>query len=91
MSKRHTEEVNSLLSQGYSREEAVMIADERVLAVAYDEDEEYLDSEESKPEYEELDGYNDDDIDDYTYEEESDEQEELSFDRFSFGDEDEES
>ena len=77
---RHTEDVNDLLSYGFSKNDALEIADTRTLnKIIRDEDEEYLDEEEITEESdEELDEYNDDIPLDYEYDE--DEEDELSFD-----------
>lgn len=89
---RHSHEVNSLLGLGFSRNDALEIADTRTLnKIIKDEDEEYLEQEEITEESdEELDDYNDDTPSDYEYDE--DEEDELSFDdeglRFLSDDED---
>jgi hypothetical protein len=77
---RHIEEVNDLLSLGFSKNDALEIADTRTLnKLIRDEDEEYLEQEEITEESdEELDDYNDDTPSDYEYDE--DEEDELSFD-----------
>jgi hypothetical protein len=77
---RHTEDVNDLLGLGFNRNDALEIADTRILnKLIKDEDEEYLEQEEITEESdEELDEYNDDTPSDYEYDE--DEEDELSFD-----------
>lgn len=80
---RHTEEVNSLIGSGYSRNDATEMADTRTLnKIIRDEDEEYLANEEAIDEDEEIDELNDEPTD---YEYDEDEEDELSFeDGFQF-------
>lgn len=83
----HTQKYNTLLDEGYSKDDAVELANNMIVnKILRDEDEEYLKEQESNnddEEIDEIDGYTDDTIDDFEYDE--DEEDELSFeDGFQF-------
>jgi len=81
--------LNDLISQGFEKEEAIVILDKRALdKIFLDEDEEYVRQEEVTEESEEDEEIDviDDSVQDYEYDE--DEEEELSFEEnYTFSDE----
>ena len=90
---KHSEEVNELIGNGFSRNDANELADSRALKnVLSDEDEEYINNEIVVDEEsgDELDTYTDDTMSDFEYSD--DEEDELDFnDGYKFADlEDEE-